>query len=322
MGPALLDSTARRLRACAPGGRAALAGAGVLVLCGAPLAGARTGDNLREGVRNGTTSGETEIIADIRTSTGAKGGFAMRMSNLSSTGGGFVNGCRASAAAASKPCYRASNLSDGRAFEFNTNNGPVAGTITAGTGGDAKKPFTTNATGVATGLNADRVDSLDAAQIIAAARTKAGLAAETADNADKLDGKDSTEFVETSSNRAFFVRSSTILDWITGPPQTVLTLNLPAGTFAVAGKVLLNSNAPAAVSVPCQLLVGGDVDGDGSNTQSLSLGTSGDDRQFFTLNGVATLAAPGAAVMRCQPPTISGNFLLRSIQAIQVSSVG
>ncbi len=176
--------------------RAVAAATALLVLCGAPFAGARTGDDLREGVRNGTTSSETEIIADIRTSAGAKGGFAMRMSNLSSTGGGFVNGCRASAAAASKPCYRASNLSDGRAFEFNSSKGPVVGEITAGAGGDAKKPFTTNATGVATGLNADRVDSLNAAEIIAAARTKTGL------DADTLDGKDSTAFLGKTDKAA------------------------------------------------------------------------------------------------------------------------
>ncbi len=185
----------------------------LLVILGAPLAAAGTGDNLREGVRNGTTSNETEIIANIKTTTAGKGGFAMRMSNLSTTGGGFVNGCRASGAATSKPCYRASNLSTGRAFEFNSNQGDVVGTITAGSGGDTKKPLTTNATGVATGLNADRVDNLDAAQIVAAARTKAGLAAETADtatkatnatnatnadNADKLDGLDSAAFAKTA----------------------------------------------------------------------------------------------------------------------------
>jgi len=36
-----------------------------------------------------------------------------------------------------------------------------------GSGGDSKRPFTTNATGVATGLNADRVDGKSAAQIAA-----------------------------------------------------------------------------------------------------------------------------------------------------------
>ncbi len=187
-----LASAIRGLRGRAPRTRSVIAATGVLVICGTPFAAARTGDNLREGVRNGTTTSETEIIANLRTTTASKGGFAMRMSNLSSTGGGFVNGCRASVAPTSKPCYRASNLSDGRAFEFNTRNGPVVGEITAGTGGDTKKPFTTNATGVATGLNADRLDSLNAAEIIAAARTKTGL------DADTLDGKDSTEFIATT----------------------------------------------------------------------------------------------------------------------------
>jgi hypothetical protein len=82
---------------------------------------------------------------------------------------------------------RANNLSTGLAFEFNAANGDIGGLISVGGGGDAKKPFTTNATGVATGLNADRLDSLDAAQIIAAARAKTGL------DADTVDGKDATD---------------------------------------------------------------------------------------------------------------------------------
>ncbi len=179
-----------------PRTRAAVAAAGLLILCGAPFAAARTGDVLREGVRNGTTSSETEIIANIRTTTAAKGGYAMRMSNLSATGGGFINGCRASSAATSKPCYRASNLSTGRAFEFNSNRGAVVGTISSGVAG--ARPFTTNATAIATGLNADRLDDLHASEIIAAAR--AGLLSTTgkAADADKLDGKDSSEFVQSA----------------------------------------------------------------------------------------------------------------------------
>ncbi len=114
------------------------------------------------------------------------------MSTLSKTGGGFVNGCRADEKATSKRCYRASNLSTGRAFEFNSNDGLIVGTITAGTGGDTEKPLTTNATGFATGLNADRVDGLHAAEIVGVARAKAGL------DADTLDGKDSTAFVQSA----------------------------------------------------------------------------------------------------------------------------
>ena len=69
------------------------------------------------------------------------------------------------------------------AFELNATGGATAGTITAGTGGDSKKPFTTNATGVATGLNADRVDGQSASEIVSTARAKDGLDADTVDGA-------------------------------------------------------------------------------------------------------------------------------------------
>jgi len=238
-------SAARPRTAGAPRTRAAVAAAALLVICGAPFAGAATGDNLREGVRNGTTSSETEIIANIRTTTAAKGGFAMRMSNLSSTGGGFINGCRASAAATSKPCYRASNLSTGRAFEFNSNNGAVVGTISAGTGGDAKKPFTTNATGVATGLNADRVDNLHASEIIAAARAKTGLAAATADKAaladkaeradkatdsDTLDGLDSAAFVQKADRVLAFATITSTGTVIASKSHNITAANIDPDT--------------------------------------------------------------------------------------------
>jgi hypothetical protein len=65
-----------------------------------------------------------------------------------------------------EPCVRANNLSTGLAFEFKTTHGTSAGSITVGGGGDNAKPFTTNATGVATGLNADRVDSKSADDIV------------------------------------------------------------------------------------------------------------------------------------------------------------
>lgn len=125
----------------------------------------KTGNPVIQGERNGTTRSETEIVSNINATTGKKGGYSTRQSNKSSTGGGAIYGCRASSAAGSAPCVRANNLSSGRAFEFNTTAGPSAGTITVGTGGDATKPFTTNATGVADGLNADRVDGASATQL-------------------------------------------------------------------------------------------------------------------------------------------------------------
>ena len=127
------------------------------------------GNPILGGVRNpGTNSSnslkaETQIIASINT-------YGTRQSNKSNNGGGAIYGCRSrvgGSAAGQEPCVRASNLSTGSAFEFAT-AGTVGGLIT--TSNATGKPFTTNATGVATGLNADRVDSLDADQIVAQAR--------------------------------------------------------------------------------------------------------------------------------------------------------
>ncbi len=158
----------------APRTRSVLLATGLLAVGVSSFAVAGTGDPLREGKRNGTTVRETEIISNVGSSTATKGGYATRQSNLSSSGGGAIYGCRSQAGGSrarpipQNPCVRANNLSRGLAFEFQGTLGDVVGTITAGAGGDTKKPFTTNATGVATGLNADRVDNLDAAQIVAA----------------------------------------------------------------------------------------------------------------------------------------------------------
>jgi hypothetical protein len=138
----------------------------VLAALVAPLAVAGTGDTLREGVRNGTTARETEIVGDIARSTGPKGGYVTRQSNVSTgaeAGGAAIYGCR-TPLTSTESCLRASNRAGGRAFEFAT-LGELAGRIEVGGGGDGAKPFTTNATGVATGLNADRVDGLEAAEL-------------------------------------------------------------------------------------------------------------------------------------------------------------
>jgi hypothetical protein len=133
------------------------------------------GDPLRAEVRNGTTSRETEIVGDVAATNRSKGGYVTRQSNIdsgASAGGGAIYGCRGAAggtATGSAPCLRGSNLAAGLAFEFST-RGLVGGLITAGNPAlpnPTARPLTTNATAVATGFNADRVDSLDAAQIAA-----------------------------------------------------------------------------------------------------------------------------------------------------------
>ncbi|MDP2710976.1 MAG: hypothetical protein Q8O56_07135 [Solirubrobacteraceae bacterium] len=143
----------------------------------APLASARTGDNIREGVRNpssGAATNETQII--VRS---GRDNYGTRQSNLGA-GGGAIYGCRSALDTAgignpklSTPCLRVNNLRAGKAFDFQTNTGRVIGTMQAGSSLNTPRPevapFITNATGVAVGLNADRVDGLNASEIVAAA---------------------------------------------------------------------------------------------------------------------------------------------------------
>ena len=120
------------------------------------------GDPILGGARNPSPNEtreltrETEVIANTST-------YGTRQSNKSNNGGGAIYGCRATAG--TRPCLRGVNLANGRAFEFSARAGE-AGRIDVGAGGDAVRPFSTNATGTATGLNADRVDGFDEAQLV------------------------------------------------------------------------------------------------------------------------------------------------------------
>jgi hypothetical protein len=136
-----------------------------ILLYPAIAAGAGEGEPLDGGTRNPSINPaleynrETEIIADNST-------YGTRQSNKSNSGGGAIYGCRSlpgGTPANNEPCIRSNNLNTGLAFEMKT-DGLLGGTIVTKPG-DASKPFTTNATGVATGLNADRVDGKHAADI-------------------------------------------------------------------------------------------------------------------------------------------------------------
>jgi hypothetical protein len=149
-----------------------LASALLVALLVAPFAGAfGEGNSVRGGARNPSPDSrraytrETQIIANVNT-------YGTRQSNKSNNGGGAVYGCRSAAGGtpkANEPCVRASNLADGRAFEFNANGGTEVGAIT---GPATAAPFVTTAKGVATGLNADQVDGKSADEITAAAQAR------------------------------------------------------------------------------------------------------------------------------------------------------
>jgi hypothetical protein len=140
-----------------------LGAAFVLTLVISPFAVAQS-TGLIGGKRNpksGAFATETKVIA-------SNDGWGMRYSNRAvGGGGGLLFGCRSKPGGTPQknyPCARSRNVADGLSFEFLT-GGSLVGTINSGTGGDNTKPFTTNATGVATGLNAERVGSKTPAQL-------------------------------------------------------------------------------------------------------------------------------------------------------------
>jgi hypothetical protein len=158
---------------------AAVVAVALLVTPFAVAQGGNDGKVLRGGTRNPSSNPgqnfnrETEIIANSAT-------YGTRQSNKSNNGGGAIYGCRSRAggtAAGNEPCIRASNLSSGRAFEFAT-RGAEGGRIESSSPG--ARPFTTNATGVATGLNADQVDGKSASDIVADAQSLTKFAAVSA----------------------------------------------------------------------------------------------------------------------------------------------
>lgn len=145
-----------------------IASAVLIALLATPFAGAfGEGSSVLGGARNpsldpsNTFTRETQIIANTST-------YGTRQSNKSATGGGAIYGCRSAAGGTNKPCIRASNLAQGRAFEFSS-GGAEVGRITSSNATAA--PFTTNAGGVATGLNADKVDGKSADDIKSEARS-------------------------------------------------------------------------------------------------------------------------------------------------------
>jgi hypothetical protein len=160
--------------------RLAVAAGVITAVVAAPIAVAST---VQGGVRNpvgGSNlaySQSTQIIA-------ATPGFGTRLSNKG-TGGGAIYGCRSTIGGPA--CVEADNLNNGLAFDF-IGKGTVGGTIHMSS--DKAAPFTTNATGVATGLNANFLQGKQASAFL-------GATAQAADSA-KLGGVAASGYVQTS----------------------------------------------------------------------------------------------------------------------------
>ncbi|HST54417.1 MAG TPA: hypothetical protein VLJ42_00795 [Solirubrobacteraceae bacterium] len=144
--------------------RIAVVGGVLLAVVGAPLAlGAGEGGTIRGGSRNPSFDqsqqyrSETQIIADNST-------YGTRQSNKGS-GGGAIYGCRS--VSSSPACISSVNLNTGNAFSFST-DGKVGGVILLHDKTGA--PLTTNATGVATGFNANFLQGKQASDFVPASQ--------------------------------------------------------------------------------------------------------------------------------------------------------
>jgi hypothetical protein len=159
-----------------PSGRTALvlACTALLAIGITSIATGAASDFVRIGKRN-AAPGTTAIV-------GSTTGFSTRPSNNTDGDGGAASyGCRADTG--KEACLFVLNHHNGRVFEFRGTGGTTGGIISISppSGKTAKdvSPFTTNATGVATGLNADQVDGQSASDIIDA--TKPPFASVNAD---------------------------------------------------------------------------------------------------------------------------------------------
>jgi hypothetical protein len=161
-------------------GRYAVISSLILALLVAPLAIAANGDPMTAGGRT-TFTGITRVLGNSST-------YATQQSNLNNGDGGAARyGCRSNPGR--EACLLSKNLGGGAAFRFQAATALLGGTIEVepppGKSPADVKPFTTNATGVATGLNADQVDGMSADEILkqsqqdaAAASTYARVAAD------------------------------------------------------------------------------------------------------------------------------------------------
>jgi hypothetical protein len=204
----------------------------ILALLVAPFAIAANGDPVKAGGRT-TFTKITRVLGDSST-------YATQQSNLRSGDGGAARyGCRSSAA--NEFCLLSKNTGGGGSFRFTSSNSLLGGVIdvdppSGKTARDAR-PFTTNATGVATGLNADEVDGMSADAIVKAASgssARARVAADGKTDPARTSGVADTNIVHTTAGVYCFTglkaqpqTASVTLDGTPGETSVDTTTNNP-----------------------------------------------------------------------------------------------
>ena len=263
----------RRIRRPSPSMVVALAA--LLVAVGGTAYATGEGKPLIGGARNPGSdrskalTKETQIIANLS-------GYGTRQSNKSSNGGGAIYGCRSTTGgtpAGNEPCIRANNLSSGYAFELVTSGNQTGRIETKDASG---VPFTTNATGVATGLNADQVDGKHAADFLGKTETAASSSA-------------LSNFTVVPLKRFTATASGTLADARNAAPEIPIAqkgqLTLYAKCFSNGAGGIVNGEVYARTSADQSVLETDDADdltGDGE--PFLNTGTAEDARRVAAIS--------------------------------------
>ena len=131
------------------------------------------------------------------------------------------------------------------------------------------------------------------------------------------------ELVADVATRAngYFVRANDILGFTT-TDRIVATLSLPAGSFVINATLVANNNVVGANGVFCRLeLNGTTIDQLGISELPLGPTSSAGERESIAMTGAGTLATPADVTVVCRALTADGNWLERTITAIQVGTL-
>ena len=102
---------------------------------------------------------------------------------------------------------------------------------------------------------------------------------------------------------------------------TVASVNVPAGSYAITGGAVANSNNGAQTSFTCRLEapLGTIVD---HGPDAINLGSNANlDRAYVGVMGTATLASPGTIAVICDATDTTGNYVQHDVVATQVGGV-
>ena len=110
------------------------------------------------------------------------------------------------------------------------------------------------------------------------------------------------------------------LTW-TAAEQTVQTLNLPAGSYVLTGKVLANNDGAGLPIVQCDLKVGGVVIDNGNNIVPGANGAAA-ERLYLSQGAAVTLASASAVTIACDSSTATGEWEDRVLTAVKVGQIG